>query len=69
MEQQVLAHTINVACRVSGLGRTSLYAAIKSGALVAHKYGRRTIILATDLEAFLAKLPTTRVTAVKVPNA
>jgi hypothetical protein len=41
------------------LGRTSIYAAIKSGALIARRYGRCTLVLADDLAAFLAKLPTT----------
>jgi hypothetical protein len=44
---------------MTGLGRTSVYAAIKSGELVARKWNRRTIVLAEDLAAFLAKLPTT----------
>jgi excisionase family DNA binding protein len=60
MELKVLAHTINDACRVSGLGRTTLYAALKTGALSARKCGRRTLILAADLERFLDGLPTTR---------
>ena len=55
-----LAHTIKAACRVSGLGRTTIYSALKSGALSARKYGRRTLILAADLEEFLQKLPPAR---------
>jgi len=54
------AHTIKAACRISGLGRTTIYAALKSGALSARKCGRRTLILADDLEAFLQKLPPAR---------
>jgi excisionase family DNA binding protein len=60
MEQKVLAHTIKEASRISGLGRTTLYAALKSGALAARKCGRRTVILAADLQAFLQKLPSVR---------
>ncbi len=58
MEAERLAHTIPTCCRISGLGRTSIYEAIKSGALVARKCGRRTLILARDLEDFLNRLPT-----------
>jgi hypothetical protein len=57
-----LALGIDDVCRLTGLGRTSIYSAIAIGDLVARKYGRRTIILSSDVEAFLGKLPTTRVT-------
>ena len=46
----------------TGIGRTNLYKAINSGALKARKFGKRTIILRDDLNAFLASLksyPTT----------
>jgi excisionase family DNA binding protein len=41
----------------TGLGRDSLYAAIRSGRLVARKLGRRTLITEQDLHRFLASLP------------
>jgi hypothetical protein len=53
------AYRIPEVCQRSGLGRTSVYAAIKSGALIARRYGRCTIVLAEDLAAFLRNLPTT----------
>jgi hypothetical protein len=53
------AYRIPDVCAITGLGRTSVYAAIASGALVARKWNRCTIVLADDLAAFLAKLPTT----------
>jgi excisionase family DNA binding protein len=59
-DNKPLAHTIKAACRVSGLGRTTIYAALKAGSLSAHKCGRRTLILARDLEEFLQKLPPAR---------
>jgi excisionase family DNA binding protein len=46
------------ACAMAGIGRTKIYHAISIGALVARKYGKRTLILRTDLQDFLAKLPT-----------
>ena len=58
METPPLAVTIPDAVRVSGLSRTSLYAALKRGDLTARKAGRRTLIAFTDLEAYLASLPT-----------
>jgi excisionase family DNA binding protein len=58
MEQKVLAYTIKDACRASGLGRTTVYAAVKAGALSVRKCGRRSLILAADLEQFLLTLPT-----------
>ena len=45
------------ACRVSGLGRTTVYEAISAGQLKARKFGKRTIILRTDLQDFLSALP------------
>lgn len=56
--QAALAYRINDVCRETGLGRTTIYAAIKSGALPARKVGRRTLILAADLQQFLTHLPT-----------
>jgi hypothetical protein len=44
-------------CRESGLGRTLIFAEIKSGRLVARKCGRRTIILRSDLAQWLSSLP------------
>lgn len=48
--------TIEEACTAIGIGRTKLYQAINSGQLKAKKYGKRTIILKSDLEVFLETL-------------
>jgi excisionase family DNA binding protein len=45
------------ACTVAGIGRTKIYEAISEGRLKARKYGKRTIVLRTDLQAFLSGLP------------
>jgi excisionase family DNA binding protein len=45
------------ACSVAGIGRTKIYEAIASGSLKARKCGKRTIILRSDLQDFLAGLP------------
>jgi hypothetical protein len=55
---QAIALSIRAASKVSGIGRTSLYAAIKAGGLVARKCGKRTIILQSDLINWLNSLPT-----------
>ena len=54
----ILAYTVNEACSVAGIRRTALYKAIGTGELVARKYRRKTLILASDLHRFIAGLPT-----------
>ena len=54
---QPVAYDIATAVAVSGIGHTRLYAYIKAKRLKARKAGRRTVILAADLQAFLDSLP------------
>jgi excisionase family DNA binding protein len=49
--------SIAEACTVAGIGRTKIYQAISGGELVARKYGKRTLVLRTDLQDFLSNLP------------
>ncbi len=56
---QPIAFSIRTALQAAGgaIGRTKLYEALACGALPARKSGTRTVILAGDLQAFLASLP------------
>lgn len=52
-----LAYDIQSAVLASGIGRTKLYEAMKTGRLKARKFGRKIIILHEDLKAFIDNLP------------
>jgi excisionase family DNA binding protein len=55
--------SITEACDVAGIGRTKIYQAISEGQLTARKFGKRTLILRTELQRFLDSLPTVRADA------
>jgi excisionase family DNA binding protein len=50
------AYSVRETLYVLSIGRTSLYAAVKRGELTSTKFRRKTLFLATDLAAFLARL-------------
>lgn len=50
--------TVPEAVHFSGMSRSAIYEALKRGDLAARKAGRRTLISFTELEAYLANLPT-----------
>jgi hypothetical protein len=52
-------------CAYASVGRTTAFAEIKAGRLVAHKRGRSTIILIEDADAWLNSLPLARPSASK----
>ncbi|MBB2486639.1 helix-turn-helix domain-containing protein [Mitsuaria sp. WAJ17] len=52
--------SVNDFCLWAGIGRTALYAELKSGRLAAKKLGRRTIIVRSEAERWLASLPPQR---------
>ena len=54
---QKLALSVDEAARHADSCRDKIYAAINTGKLRARKDGRRTVILAADLEAYLNNLP------------
>jgi excisionase family DNA binding protein len=49
--------SITETSQVAGIGRTKIYEAIAAGTLKARKYGKRTIVLRSDLQDFLTGLP------------
>jgi excisionase family DNA binding protein len=56
-----LAYRPDDAARAAGLGRVTIFAAIKRGELRARKVGRATIITADDLQRWIDALPARQV--------
>lgn len=54
IEAERLAYSVKEACRVSSLGRTTLYAHIAANRLKAVRIGGRTVIPAESLHALIA---------------
>jgi excisionase family DNA binding protein len=50
--------SVREASEIAGLGRTRLYEAIAAGELLSRRFGKRRIILRSDLRRFLENLPT-----------
>ena len=56
----IIAYTVRSATAASGLSRSRIYELIGRGELDARKDGRRTIVLADSLNAYIAALPPLR---------
>lgn len=52
--------SVNDFCLWADIGRTAVYAELKSGRLTAKKFGRRTIIPKIESERWLDSLPSQR---------
>lgn len=52
-----LTVSIAEACKILGIGRTSLYSLISARQLRVRKIGRRTVIELSELQRFVAELP------------
>jgi excisionase family DNA binding protein len=52
-----IAYKVRQVANRLGIDRVGVYALIRSGRLIARKYGKRTLILESDLEAFIQSLP------------
>jgi excisionase family DNA binding protein len=68
LNESQVALSISEACKLTSIGRTSIYAAIKVGQLTARKVGRRTVVLRTDLETWLNAQPTVASSADRVAS-
>jgi len=54
---QPISITIPQAVAMTGLGRSSIYRLLKEKKLTARKAGKRTLLLTSELEAFIRTLP------------
>jgi hypothetical protein len=52
-----LAYRIGVAAQTIGIGKSKMYELVKKGAISTQRIEGATIVLRSDLEAFLAALP------------
>ena len=52
-----LSVTIPEAVEMTGIGRSTLYKLFSEGKLTPRKSGKRTLVLMSDLEAFIKNLP------------
>jgi hypothetical protein len=52
-----IAYSIDDVVKLVGIGRSLLFEELAAGRIVAKKIGRRTVILETDLSAWLTSLP------------
>lgn len=56
-QEKPVAYSLNEAAKLIGIGKTRLYEEIGSKRLRAVKVGKRTLILSSDIQAWLSSLP------------
>ena len=49
--------SVSEACHIAGVGRTKIYEALANGSLIGRKFGKRRLILRSELMDFLKNLP------------
>jgi len=54
---QPLAFSVEEACELARIGRTTFYKLLKAGAITAHKVGRRTLVIPDIFEEEIKSLP------------
>jgi excisionase family DNA binding protein len=55
--EKPISFDIITAAKFCGIGRSSIYEAVRDGRLKARKLGHKTLLLRRDLEAFVESLP------------
>lgn len=55
-----ISYTTAGAVAATGIGESTIEAAIRDGDLIAHYVGRKRVLLATDLHEWIESLPTER---------
>jgi len=68
MNNSALAYSVREACLLACTGRTTVYEAIRTGALRAVKRGRRTLVLDEDLRRWVQSLPPIEVKSTHLLN-
>ncbi len=63
MDNKPFSYTILDACRVSGIGRTTLYRLIAEGKVDARKAGSRTLIITESLLHYIKNLESANIGA------
>ncbi len=56
-QNEPFAVNVPEACRISGIGRSKLYELFQNGEIKPRKCGKRTLVLLSDLKAFVESLP------------
>lgn len=64
-----LAYSIAEACKVTGLSSVYIHKLFNEGTLTRRKVGKRTFILATELEAFLRNCPSSKWGSTRKPTS